>query len=104
LPRLYEADGSPEKAIRALQEYGRNYRHSSRSLLHLATLQYGTGDLEGAYRSLKGGLDTSAAEDPEYLAATGDLCWRMQDMDCAVSAARKRVRAWENRVKKITSA
>jgi tetratricopeptide (TPR) repeat protein len=92
LPRLYEADGSPEKAIRALQEYGRNYRHSSRSLLHLATLQYGTGDLEGAYRSLKGGLDTSAAEDPEYLAATGDLCWRMQDMDCAVSAARKRVR------------
>lgn len=89
LPRLYEADGFPEKAIRALMEYGRTYGHSSRSLSYLATLQYGTGDLEGAYRSLKGGLDTAVADDPGYLAATGDLCWRMQDMECAVTAARK---------------
>ncbi len=89
LGRLYEAAGSPDKAIRTLQAYGAGRQLSAEALLRLASLQYGRGDLEGSYRSLRGGLDTAAAEDPEYLAATGDLCWRMQDMECAVAAGRK---------------
>ena len=87
LGRLHEAAGAPDRAIRTLREYG-EHRLSVESLRRLASLQYGTGDLEGAYRTLKGGLGTTAADDPEFLAATGDLCWRMQDMDCALTAAR----------------
>ncbi len=89
LGRLYEAAGEPEKAIRTLKEYGANHHLPADSLRRLAALQYGRGDLEGAYRTLKAGLNSPAAADPEYLAATGDLCWRMQDMECAVAAGRK---------------
>lgn len=87
LGRLHEAAGAPDKAIRTLREYG-EHRLSAESLRRLASLQYGTGDLEGAYRTLKGGLGTTAAEDPEFLAEAGDLCWRMQDLECALTAAR----------------
>lgn len=87
LGRLYESGGAPDKAIRILREYGTSHQLSAESLRSLASLQYGRGDLEGAYRTLKGGMNTPAADDPEYLAAAGDLCWRMQDMECAVAAA-----------------
>lgn len=89
LARLHEAAGAPDRAIRTLQEYGAQHQLSAESLRRLASLQYGRGDLAGAYRTLKGGLNTPAADDPEYLAATADLCWSMQDMECAVTAGRK---------------
>ena len=97
LSRLYEENGSPVDAVRLLRERAEMSPLDSKALLHLSKLQYGMGDMEGAYRTLKGALGTGAAGSKEYLGSLSDICWTMQDVDCSIMASGELVAKGEER-------
>jgi len=88
LPSLYEAAGDPDQAIQALTLASRA-APTAEILLRLARLQFSRGDPQGAYLTLKEGQPAQLSTDRPYLEARSDLCWMMQDTECAAAASKQ---------------